>query len=345
MLALSQPPFSFWLAAGVAALVSCAAIPALLPWLRSIALAKVTDRSSHKVPTPQGGGLGVLAGLLVALIALRIAGFQTLPWTQVLALVGIAALGFIDDIHALPASRRIIAQALFLLIPFLTMAQVPPGLVALSPSFSAPVLRVMVVVIGFVGLLWIVNLTNFMDGLDGIIVASYAPGLFVAGYLLTALHGEPFGLVAAAAGAALIGFGVWNWNPAKIFLGDAGSLLIGLITALAFWLLLLNHEWPAAILLWLYPFMDATLTLGRRLARGEQVWQAHRQHAYQRGVDKGLPVKRVSGLSGLYALVAAVVSLAVAGQGAAIGFVAIMTVALLCVAMIVIFHRGRRMSA
>ena len=345
MLGLSPPPSSFWLAAGVAAIVACAAIPALLPWLRSIALAKVTSRSSHKVPTPQGGGLGVLAGLVVALVALWLSGIQALPWTQVAALIGMAALGFIDDIQALPASRRIVAQALFLLIPFLSMAQVPPGLVALSPVFAMPVLKVIVVALGFVGLLWIVNLTNFMDGLDGIIVASYAPGLLAAGYLLTAIHGEPFGLVAAAAGGALLGFGVWNWNPAKIFMGDAGSLLIGLITALTFWLLLLNHEWPAAMLLWLYPFADATITLGRRLARGEQVWQAHRQHAYQRGVDKGLSVKLVSGLSGVYALIAVTVSLAVAGQGAAIGAVAIGCVSLLCAAMIIAFHRGRRISA
>ena len=341
MLALSPPPSSFWLAAGVAAVVACAAIPALLPWLRSIALAKVTARSSHKVPTPQGGGLGVLAGIVVAIIALWLSGKHVLPWTQVAALIGIAALGFIDDIHALPASRRIIAQALFLLIPFLSMAQVPPGLVALSPFFAKPVLKVIVVALGFVGLLWIVNLTNFMDGLDGIIVASYAPGLLAAGYLLTAIHGEPFGLVAAAAGGALLGFGVWNWNPAKIFMGDAGSLLIGLITALAFWLLLLNHEWPAAFLLWLYPFADATITLGRRLMRSEQVWQAHRQHAYQRGVDQGLPVKLVSGLSGFYALIAVGASLAVAGQGALVGTGAIVGVALICVVMMIVFHRGR----
>lgn len=328
-----------------AALVSAASIPVLLPWLRKIALAKITDRSSHKVPTPQGGGLGVLIGLLVALLALYIAGVGTLPWTGVAALIGMAALGFMDDIHALPASRRIVAQALFLLIPFLSMAQVPPGLVALSPVFAAPVLRVIIVILGFIGLLWIVNLTNFMDGLDGIIVASYAPGLLAAGYLLLTAHGEPFGFVALAAGGALLGFGFWNWNPAKIFLGDAGSLLIGLITALSFWLLLLNHEWPAAILLWLYPFMDATFTLGRRLLRKEQVWQAHRQHAYQRAVDKGLPVKIVSGSAGAYAIIAVIVSLAVAGQGASTGALAIALVSVLCAAMIIMFHRGQKKSA
>lgn len=326
----------------LAALVAGATIPLLLPWLKRIALAKVNDRSSHKVPTPQGGGLGVLAGILAAVLVLWAIGFQVLSIAEIAALIGMAALGFTDDIQALPASRRIVAQALFLLIPFLSMAQVPPGLLALSPVFATPVLRVIVVILGFVGLLWIVNLTNFMDGLDGIIVASYAPGLLAAGYLLIAGHGEPFGFVALAAGGALLGFGVWNWNPAKIFMGDAGSLLIGLITALAFWLLLLNHEWPAALLLWLYPFADATITLGRRLARREQVWQAHRQHAYQRAVDGGLSAKTVSGASGVYALVAACVSLAVAGQGAWTGAVAIGAVTLLCAGMIVWFHRSRR---
>ena len=340
-------PFLFPILLAVlgAALVSAATIPVLLPWLRQIALAKVTDRSSHKVPTPQGGGLGVLTGLLVALLALWMMGLPVLPWTGVAALIGIAALGFIDDVHALPASRRIVAQALFLLIPFLSMAQVPPGLVALSPVFGTSVLRVIIVILGFVGLLWIVNLTNFMDGLDGIIVASYGPGLLAAGYLLLIGHGEPFGFVALATGGALFGFAFWNWTPAKIFLGDAGSLLVGLVTALAFWLLLLNHEWAAAVLLWLYPFLDATLTLARRLFKGEQVWQAHRQHAYQRGVDQGLSVKMVSGAAGVYALVAGGASLAVAGQGAFVGALAVACVSFVCVVMMVIFHRGQRTKA
>lgn len=330
------------LVVAVAALVAASTIPVLMPWLKEIALAKVTERSSHKIPTPQGGGLAVLIGLLIALAMAWGLGVKAVSLPVAASLVGIAALGFIDDIHALPASRRIIAQALFLLIPFLAMAQVPPGLIALSPLFASPVLKVLVVILGFIGLLWIINLTNFMDGLDGIIVASYAPGLLAAGYLLLFGHGEIFGLVALAAAGALLGFGFWNWNPAKIFMGDAGSLLIGLITALSFWLLLLNHEWPAAFLLWLYPFADATITLGRRLLRREQVWQAHRQHAYQRGVDQGLKVKQVSGMSGFYALFASVLALVTTGQGAWAGALVIACGVVLCAMMMVIFHRGKR---
>lgn len=325
-----------------AALVTAVTLPLILPWLKQIALAKVTDRSSHKVPTPQGGGLGVLAGLIVALGFLWALGLKPLNFVEIAALIGMAVLGFIDDIHALPASRRIVAQALFLLIPFLPLAQVPPGLLVLMPTFAEPVFRVIIVMLGFIGLLWIINLTNFMDGLDGIIVASYAPGLLIAGYLLLTQHGEPFGFAALAAGGALLGFAVWNWNPAKVFMGDAGSLLVGLVTALTFWLLLLNHEWAAACLLWLYPFADATLTLARRLLRREQVWQAHRQHAYQRAVDKGLPVRVVSGAAGIYALVAACVSYAVAGRSAAFGVLAIVLTSMLCALMMVLFHRGRK---
>ncbi len=328
----------------LAGLIAAATIPLLLPWLKTIALAKVNDRSSHKVPTPQGGGLAVLAGVLAVIAVLAFLGLKTLSLAEVAALIGMAALGFIDDVHALPASRRIVAQALFLLIPFLAMVQVPPGLLLISPLFAKPVLKVLVIVLGFVGLLWIINLTNFMDGLDGIIVASYAPGLLAAGYLLTFAHGDAFGFVALAAGGGLVGFGFWNWNPARIFLGDAGSLLIGLITALAFWLLLLNHEWAAAGLMWLYPFADATFTLIRRLLRREHVWQAHRQHAYQRGVDQGLSAKRVSGLSGLYAVIASVVGVAVSGQGMWIGLLAVGCVASLCLAMILYFRGGVRVA-
>ena len=333
-----------WLFAvpGIAAFVAAVTIPLILPWLKQIALAKVTDRSSHTVPTPQGGGLGVLAGIIVALAFLWAVGFKPLSFAEIAALAGMAALGFVDDIHPLPASRRIVAQSLFLLIPFLPLAQVPPGLIVLLPALAEPVFRILVVACGFIGLLWIVNLTNFMDGLDGIIVASYAPGLLMAGYLLLVQHGEPFGIVALAGGGALLGFGLWNWNPAKIFLGDAGSLLIGLITAIAFWLLLLNHEWAAAFLLWLYPFADATITLVKRLMRREPVWQPHRQHAYQRGVDKGLPVRFVSGLAGGYALFAICVSFAVAGQNASVGAIAMAATSLVCGAVILVFHRGKR---
>ena len=328
----------------LAGLIAAASVPLLLPWLKRIALAKVNDRSSHKIPTPQGGGLAVLAAILAMAALLAFLGLKTLSLAEVAALIGMAALGFIDDVHALPASRRIVAQALFLLIPFLAMIQVPPGLLLISPVFAKPVLKVLVIVLAFIGLLWIINLTNFMDGLDGIIVGSYAPGLLAAGYLLTFAHGDPFGFIALAAGGGLLGFGVWNWNPARIFLGDAGSLLIGLVTAIAFWLLLLNHEWVAAVLMWLYPFADATFTLARRLLRGEQVWQAHRQHAYQRGVDQGLSAKRVSGLSGVYALIACCVAIGVSGQGFVVGLVAVGVVASLCGAMILYFRGGVRVA-
>ena len=323
-------------------LIAAATIPLLLPWLQTIAMAKVNERSSHKVPTPQGGGLAVLVALLAIIAVLAFLGLKTLSLAEAAALIGMAALGFIDDVHGLPASRRIVAQALFLLIPFLAMVQVPPGLLLISPLFAKPIIKIAVIVLGFVGLLWIINLTNFMDGLDGIIVASYAPGLLAAGYLLTFAHGDAFGFVALAAGGGLIGFGVWNWNPARIFLGDAGSLLIGLITALAFWLLLLNHEWAAALLMWLYPFADTTITLLRRIVRREPVWQAHRQHAYQRGVDQGLSAKRVSTVSGIYALIASVVGVLVSGQGAFVGGIAVACVGLLCVFVMVLFHRGAR---
>jgi UDP-N-acetylmuramyl pentapeptide phosphotransferase/UDP-N-acetylglucosamine-1-phosphate transferase len=147
------------------------------------------------------------------------------------------------------------------------------------------------------GVLWVwyVNLFNFMDGIDGISgVEAATTGAGVA--LVATLAGlgptlPAFGLIVAA---AALGFLWWNWQPARIFLGDVGSVPLGFLLG---WLLLAlaaRGEWAPALILPLYYLADATLTLVRRALRGEKVWRPHRQHFYQRAVQRGASHARVS---------------------------------------------------
>jgi UDP-N-acetylmuramyl pentapeptide phosphotransferase/UDP-N-acetylglucosamine-1-phosphate transferase len=142
---------------------------------------------------------------------------------------------------------------------------------------------------------WFVNLVNFMDGIDWITVAEMAPitaALMLFGAL--GLAGQDVTVVAAALFGALIGFAPFNRPVARLFLGDVGSLPIGLLVAWMLYRLALDGGLAAALLLPLYYLADATITLLRRLMRGERVWEAHRTHFYQQATDRGLPVVRIA---------------------------------------------------
>jgi UDP-N-acetylmuramyl pentapeptide phosphotransferase/UDP-N-acetylglucosamine-1-phosphate transferase len=265
-----------------AALVCGGSIALLQPLWRNYALARPNARSSHKQPTPQGGGIAVLLGMACAL-AFAVPNFE-LYGVFALALV-LAAVGALDDIRTLAALPRLLVQAAVVI-----------GVVALLPDSmrALPVLpwwieRALLAL----GLLWFVNLTNFMDGIDWITVAEIVPitgALAVFGVFGTNPAEAAF--AAAALCGALIGFAPFNKPVARLFLGDVGSLPIGLLTG---WMLIrfgADHL-AAAILLPLYYIADATLTLLRRFARGEPLMQAHRAHFYQQAVDGRFSVLQV----------------------------------------------------
>jgi UDP-N-acetylmuramyl pentapeptide phosphotransferase/UDP-N-acetylglucosamine-1-phosphate transferase len=165
------------------------------------------------------------------------------------------------------------------------LALIPAGAVFqfwLTPSLDA-------LAAGFLWL-WFVNLFNFMDGIDGLAgseVAAIGIGLVLFASLGA---GSDPGLAALAAtvAAAALGFLVWNWAPARIFLGDVGSVPCGYLAGFLLLEVAAHGHWRIALILPLYFLADATLTLLRRLIRGERVWQAHRQHFYQRAVQRGL---------------------------------------------------------
>ncbi len=264
--------------------------------LKRRVLDRPNDRSSHAVPVPRGAGLAVTP--VVAIGWIIAAGlFDGGPTTDgswlgdtsvaaragmlgALAL-GLAAVSFTDDLRGLPAAVRLLCQA----AAVTTMLWMFPISIAplgeLLPRWAELTLR---------GLLWLwfVNLFNFMDGIDGLAgVETMGIGGGVAAVaLMTA--GPSLGLAwgAIATGAA-VGFLMWNWAPARIFLGDVGSIPLGFLLG---WLLLdlaSRGPWVAALIIPLYYLLDATLTLARRAVRGERIWQAHREHFYQQAVSRG----------------------------------------------------------
>ncbi len=274
----------------LAALILSFALNALLrPWFARYAMARPNARSSHIEPTPQGGGLAVvLATLAVAWIAIALApasfqgaGGSFIVLTAAAALL--AVVGAIDDIRTLAAAPRLALQC----VAAAAVIAVLPADMRIAPFVPAWLERAVL----FLALVWFVNLVNFMDGIDWMTVAEAVPitaGIALLGYLGT-LAILPT-IVACALLGATLGFAPFNKPVARLFLGDVGSLPIGLLLG---WLLLelaAQGHWAAAVLLPLYYLADATLTLMRRIAAGEPFWQAHRTHFYQRATDRGFTV-------------------------------------------------------
>jgi UDP-N-acetylmuramyl pentapeptide phosphotransferase/UDP-N-acetylglucosamine-1-phosphate transferase len=275
--------------AAFSALICVALIVILHPLLQRYALAKPNARSSHRRPTPQGGGLAVLAATVAAsafgLFSLGAALDAPLVAAFAAAIV-MAGVGAADDIHPLGVAPRLALQALAVAAVIYAL---PDGLRAM-PVLPQWIERVLL----FVGGLWFVNLVNFMDGIDWMTVAEIVPisGALVALGCLGALSRDGIA-VSLALGGAMLGFAYFNRPAARLFLGDVGSLPIGLLTG---WLLVLvagTGQLAAALLLPLYYLADATLTLIRRLSKGERVWQAHRTHYYQRATDRGFTVTAI----------------------------------------------------
>ena len=274
-----------------AAFCSAALILLLLPLFRRYALARPNARSSHSAPTPQGGGVAVILAVMLTLgIDSALIGPDGSVPTDALplgaAVVLLTVLGAIDDVVPIAPLRRLAVQAVAVILAVSTM----PAELRAIPILPFAVERTAEVVAG----LWFVNLVNFMDGIDWMTVAETVPS--TASIFIFALLGAvppPAGSVALALCGAMLGFAPFNRPVAKLFLGDVGSLPIGL---LLFWLSLQlagSGHLAAAVLLPLYYVADATVTLLRRIMRGEPITEAHRTHFYQLAVIRKLSVMTV----------------------------------------------------
>ena len=286
---LGKLAFILFAVVATAALLSGGLIKVLWPWFSTYALARPNARSLHRTPTPQGGGIAVVAATLAVAwaAAILVPSLVGEEWRNFAALSGavllLAAVGSVDDVRELPPLSR------------LTVQFCAVGLVIASMPFDTRIVawlpwwieRAALVLAGC----RFVNLVNFMDGIDWMTVAEVLPitGAVVLLGVLGFIASLPM-LVALALFGAMLGFAPFNKPVARLFLGDVGSLPIGLLLG---WLLLqlaAAGYLAAAIILPLYYLADSTLTLLRRLAQGERVWQAHRTHFYQRATDGGFSV-------------------------------------------------------
>ncbi|MBW8328794.1 MAG: glycosyltransferase family 4 protein [Thiobacillus sp.] len=247
------------------------------------------ERSLHATPTPRIGGLGIMVGVGVA--ALWLADGSLLP--VVLAAAVLTAVSLLDDMRGLPVALRFLAH----FVAAVACLQV------LGLSGWALLLAILAVV-------WMTNLYNFMDGSDGL-----AGGMAVLGFgalALAAWLGDAPVLAAfcASIAAAALAFLRFNFPPARVFMGDAGSIPLGFLAAALGIVGVRHNVWP-----WLFPLLvfspfilDASVTLARRGLRGEKIWKAHRSHYYQRMVLLGVSHRQLA--SAAYALMLACAALA-----------------------------------
>ena len=311
-----------------------AATGAVLGSLRARAiLDHPNERSSHVTPTPRGAGLAVVGVTLLAWCLLAaLTGNFGLYWPVFLAALALAAISWRDDLVGLPAWPRLVAQALAVAVGMTALPS--DGLI--FQGLLPPLLDTAVAALGW---LWFVNLFNFMDGIDGIsAIEAMAIG---TGLCLIALVGgmaDGAGLFALIIAMAAAGFLPWNWHPARIFLGDVGSVTLGYLIG---WLLLgaaASGSWAAALLLPLYYLADATLTLFSRLRRREPVWQAHRKHYYQRAIRRGMSQRAVVGtVMALNGLLMGAALLSLTGD---LGILAALVIGALSVIGVLWYFRG-----
>ena len=266
--------FATTLAPLLAGIVSIVTMFALLK-SRGLPLDKPNERSLHLVPVPRTGGIAILAGLVAAALWLRASPGLLVP------AVALGVASYFDDRHSLPAAARLLLHLV-----------ASSAFLWLSPGIAAAALFVVLCL----AIAWMTNLFNFMDGSDGL-----AGGMAVIGF-------GTYGLAAWLAGsreleqlawsiaAAAAGFLAFNFPPAKIFMGDVGSIPLGFLAGAFGVVGWQKGLWPLWFPLVVFaPFIvDASMTLARRAMRGEHVWEAHRQHYYQRLILSGWSHKRTA---------------------------------------------------
>jgi UDP-N-acetylmuramyl pentapeptide phosphotransferase/UDP-N-acetylglucosamine-1-phosphate transferase len=244
------------------------------------------ERSLHVTPTPRSGGLAIWAGMTLGVVVLLAARTlrPELMWISAAALLT-GVISFLDDRSQVPVRIRLMVHLVAAGLLSASGMAVP----SLWPGSNIDLPLSVVGLLGVLFVVWMTNLYNFMDGMDG-----FAGGMATLGFgtlgLLSYLAGDDYyAAICWVIAAAATGFLVWNFPPARIFMGDTGSSTLGLLAAaLSLWAdrAGLFPLWIAILIF--SPFIiDATVTLLRRTIKGERVWEAHRSHYYQRLVQAG----------------------------------------------------------
>ncbi|GBE09377.1 putative undecaprenyl-phosphate N-acetylglucosaminyl 1-phosphate transferase [bacterium BMS3Bbin11] len=297
-------------------------ISILLSWLftsrvRRYALKKdlldiPNARSSHSVPTPRGGGLSIIIVLLISTVVslfLPAAPVQLLV-SLVLATLAYAVLGWQDDKHDLPAPIRFLFQLLIaaIFIEWLVWNRML--------DFTLSSGGIVVILFSVLWIVWMANLYNFMDGIDGISAVETIMLGTVTSFWFAMSGANSIAIICIAVAGAGLGFLRWNWSPAKIFMGDVGSLALGAFFAIIALIgsSILNIPFIAFLILYAVYLADSGVTLLYRMIKRERWWQAHRSHFYQRAVQSGYSHAQVSlAVMVINLLLAVLASLVVAG--------------------------------
>ncbi len=273
-----------WFALAAAATYACVA--AVLPWLRRRAIVDLpNERTNHKVPTPRGGGFAVFPVILALVVIGALSGVATAAGTPIappqlfIAAAILAALSAIDDLKSLPSGPRFLVQGLAIVLAISALTIDQPVLWSALPLWLDRLILA-------VGWLWFVNLYNFMDGIDGITGAETLTIALGAGTVWWLGGADVPFLVPVLAGSAA-GFLGHNWHPARVFLGDVGSIPVGFLLGALLIGLAASGQLAAALILPAYYLIDSGLTILDRARKREKIWQAHSQHAYQRAVRRG----------------------------------------------------------
>ena len=245
------------------------------------------ERSSHKIPTPKGAGIGMIATLLIIHYAI----FSINDFLFSGAIVILTLVSFINDKNQISIILRLITQVI--LTAIILIFWDPLENIIFFNSII-PFWLEKIIILFFI--IWAINLFNFMDGIDGIAgVQCVIIGIGVGSCLYLSQETYKFQQIIAGffAGSGLA-FLLWNWHPAKVFLGDAGSIPLGFINAILMLLLCKNGLWYVVIIINNYYFADSTITLFRRIKMKQKPWQAHKDHFYQKAVQNGKSHANVS---------------------------------------------------
>lgn len=257
--------------------------------LRKKIIAIPNERSSHTIPTPSGGGLAFVGLFLVLMWWLPV------ERDTLMALAGgsiVALVGWIDDRVSLSASIRALVHVIAASWALIWLG----GLPALNLGFTEISLGIFGWPIGVIGIVWLINLYNFMDGIDGLAAGQAVVVLMAGGMMFRAAGLGGLGELSWMLAALVLGFLLWNWAPAKIFMGDVASGFLGYTFAV---LALASEQYEGPpIILWALMLgvfvVDTTATLLRRIRQGEKWHAAHRSHAYQLATQMGFSHAQVT---------------------------------------------------
>ena len=242
------------------------------------------ERSSHTLPTPHGGGIAIGIVWFAGMVYLYVFG-QIAPslFHALLAGVVLCVISYVDDVYTISPKVRLMIHALVACAGIYSLggiARIDLGVVVLEHAWITNI-------VAFLCIIWSINLYNFLDGIDGY---AGSEGLFLALFGFVVFGGDVYVLL----GASILGFLVWNWQPAKIFMGDVGSTLLGYSIAI---MALYHQNEGSSLLIWLIVYglfwFDATLTIIRRYRNHEKIIQAHKKHGYQRLVQSGWSHQKV----------------------------------------------------